>query len=73
MITAQRCVIRLDHSCQNRVNPGAFGDPAVRLNTVVRAAVTSEIGSVCRPHDDQEPEYGTMMTALGNKIQARLR
>jgi hypothetical protein len=41
------CVPVLQHSCQNSANPVFFGDPAVRLNTVINAAHSHSISSIC--------------------------
>lgn len=41
------CVPVLRHSCKNPDVPGLFGDPAVRLNTVVRAVAQHRIWSIC--------------------------
>lgn len=44
------CVPRLAHSCRNPDVP-AVADPAIRLNTVVRAAAHHLIGSICESND----------------------
>ena len=41
------CVPVLQHSCQNNAQPEFFGDPAVRLNTVINAAQNHKISSIC--------------------------
>ncbi len=41
------CVPVLQHSCQNTAQPVFFGDPAVRLNTVVNSAANHAISSIC--------------------------
>jgi hypothetical protein len=41
------CVPVLQHSCQNQVKPVFFGDPAVRLNSVVNAAPHGSLFSIC--------------------------
>ena len=59
------CVPVLQHSCQNPKNPVFDGDPAVRLNTVVRSARGgSFIGSIC---DD---DYSASLRTIAQKILA---
>jgi len=41
------CVPVLQHSCQNMVDGAFFGDPAVRLNTVVATVPNHSIASIC--------------------------
>ncbi len=41
------CVPVLQHSCQNPQQPVFFGDPAVRLNSVINAAANHKISSIC--------------------------
>jgi hypothetical protein len=41
------CVPVLQHSCQNPMDGAFFGDPSVRLNTVVQAAPNHAIASIC--------------------------
>jgi hypothetical protein len=72
VVDGKNCIVRVDHSCQNTVQPGFFGDPAVRLNTVVRAAPSSMVTSICGANLDAPPDYSTAMTALANMIKARL-
>jgi hypothetical protein len=41
------CVPVLQHSCVNPTKPSLFGDPAVRLNTVVRSVLQHQVQSIC--------------------------
>jgi hypothetical protein len=56
------CVPVLQHSCQNPQQPVFFGDPAVRLNTVVNAAAHHGISSIC------DSDYKNALTSLANLI-----
>jgi hypothetical protein len=44
---SESCVPVLAHSCRNPDQPEFYGDPAVRLNTVVRAASHHAVASIC--------------------------
>jgi hypothetical protein len=57
----------LDHSCVSPTNPQFFGDPALRLATVVNAAYTSAASSLC------ETDYTPAVEDLAQKIIARLK
>ena len=54
------CVPVLQHSCMNPLNNNLYGDPAIRLNTVVKAAVNHKIWSIC------DEDYRGAMRQLGN-------
>jgi hypothetical protein len=41
------CVPVLQHSCQDSQQPVFFGDPAVRLNTVINSAINHGTSSIC--------------------------
>src|SRR5579871_1450297 len=56
------CVPVLQHSCQNPQEPQFFGDPAVRLNTVVGAAVNHGVSSIC------DSDYTNALQNLANLI-----
>jgi hypothetical protein len=71
-VDGKNCLVRLQHSCQNTVQPGFFGDPAVRLNTVVRSVMAWQISSICGGNLTQTPDYSTAMTSISDLIKARL-
>lgn len=48
------CVPVLQHSCINPQQPEFFGDPAVRLNAVIRSAHFNSIASICGSDDDYQ-------------------
>ncbi len=60
------CVPVLQHSCQNPQQPGFFGDPPVRLNTVVNAAVNHGISSIC------DSDYTGALMNLANLIVSNI-
>ena len=60
------CVPVLQHSCQNPVQPEFFGDPAVRLNTVIRSAKKSAIGSIC------DSNYAVALDSAAKEIVSAL-
>ena len=41
------CLPVLQHSCQNAIDGAFFGDPSVRLNTVINAAQNHSLSSLC--------------------------
>jgi hypothetical protein len=57
----------LNHSCVSTSNAQYFGDPALRLRTVVDAAYTSAAWSIC------DADFGPTMDDLAQKIRARLK
>ena len=57
----------LNHSCVLATNPQFFGDPALRLRTVVDAAQTALPFSLC------EGDFSGEMDAVARAITARLR
>ena len=57
----------LDHSCVSTTNATFFGDPALRLTTVVQAAYTSSVNSLC------DTDYTPAVDDVAQKIIARLK
>jgi hypothetical protein len=72
-VDGKSCLVRVQHSCQNTLQPGFFGDPAVRLNTVVNAVTPSQVTSICGSNLDQMPDYSGWLKALGATIKSRLK
>jgi hypothetical protein len=66
------CVPRLQHSCQNATNPAFFGDPAVRLQTVVEKAAFHQVVSICGEDPNRSPDYTTAMRGMGSLMSARM-
>lgn len=62
------CVPVLQHSCRNQAHPEFFGDPAVRLNAVVRAAPRHMIASICGPDSRLAPDYSAALSSAGQVI-----
>jgi len=64
--TAPSCLV-LDPSCVAPTNPVFFGNPAVRLATVIQSAATSQSTSSC------DVDYTPALADLAQKIIARLK
>jgi len=62
------CAVRLQHSCQNRVAPAFFGDPPVRLNTVIRSIKSHSISNICGNDPDAAPQYDETLKSLATLI-----
>jgi hypothetical protein len=60
------CTPVLAHSCRNSDEPAFYGDPAVRLNTVVRAASHHAIASICAS------DYSSAMKQVTDLISVNL-
>src|SRR5262249_37226651 len=60
------CVPVLQHSCQNSSQPQFFGDPAVRLNAVVKSSPAGTTYSIC------DASFTTALQDVAAKILARL-
>ena len=60
------CVPVLQHSCQNPQQPEFFGDPAVRLNTVISAAAHHAISSIC------DNDYTGALASLGKLVGVQI-
>jgi hypothetical protein len=67
------CLIRVDHSCQNNVNQTFFGDPALRLNTVVNSVMFHQITSICGNDLNATPDWSNALHEIGAVIQQRLK
>jgi hypothetical protein len=73
------CIVRLTHSCQNSADPAFFGDPALRLNTVIRtvnpppAPEKPAIFSICGDDTTVEPDYTSTLTAVAQRIVSQLK
>ncbi len=61
-----QCAPVLQHACANPQAPGFFGDPAVRLNTVVRAAKQHAITSIC--DGDYTKVFGVLFDQLAVEL-----
>ncbi len=66
------CTVREQHTCQNHLSPQFFADPAVRLNTVVRAANYHQISSICGDNLDAAPDFSKAMSEAGRMVRERL-
>jgi hypothetical protein len=60
------CVPVLQHSCVLNENSAVFGDPAVRINTVIRAAKKNAISSIC------QSSYGDALGTAAREVVSSL-
>jgi hypothetical protein len=72
MVDGISCLVRVQHSCQNVADASFFGDPALRLNSVVQAAATHQVTSICGADLSSAPDYSAPMQNLADLIQQRL-
>jgi hypothetical protein len=72
-VDGKTCLVRLQHSCQNTVQPGFFGDPAVRLNSVINKAQFKNITSICGSDLTQTPDYSSALQAVGMLISSAIK
>jgi hypothetical protein len=63
------CVMRVQHSCQNKVQPAFFADPAVRLNAVINSAKHHQVTSICgQDPDHAAPDFKEALQSLAALI-----
>ena len=73
------CIIRLKHSCQNTADPRFFGDPALRINSVIRAVNPPQapaqpaIFSICGEDQTVAPDYTSTLQAVAQRIVSQLK
>lgn len=60
------CVPALAHSCQSPMSAQFFGDPAIRLNTVINAATHHSLASIC------DSDYSGALKNLGTQLASEL-
>ena len=60
------CVPVLKHSCIDAMNPLFFGDPSVRIDTVVRAAAHHGVSSIC------DSDYSGALAMISSVLVARI-
>jgi hypothetical protein len=66
------CDVHLQHSCQNMVQPGFFGDPPIRLNTVVNSGKYHQIANICGDDLTMTPDYTQALQNLGTLISSNI-
>jgi hypothetical protein len=66
------CIMRLAHSCQNEVQPAFFADPAVRLNSLIKAATFNKIASICGDDLNATPDYTNALKGLAQLISSQI-
>ncbi|MCA1663352.1 MAG: hypothetical protein LC659_03630, partial [Myxococcales bacterium] len=69
------CIEALQHSCENTVQPGFFGDPAVRLNAVISQAPNQnfQIASICGDDLNQTPNFTTALQKVAELISMHFK
>jgi len=67
------CVVRVQHSCQNAVQPAFFADPGVRLHSVIAAATNNVEASICGDDLTKAPDFSQVLQAVADKIGQSLR
>jgi hypothetical protein len=66
------CRVRLQHACQNKAVPAFFGDPPVRLESVIRAAAVHELVSICGVDENMTPDFTGVMQGVGTVMLSQL-
>jgi hypothetical protein len=68
------CVVRLAHSCQNNVDPAFFGDPPIRLNTVINSVPDTQrqVANICGDDLNKEPDYTQALQKLAGLISSSI-
>jgi hypothetical protein len=69
---SDNCLARLQHSCQNDFDTRFFGDPAVRLNTVVKSAYYHQLSSICGDNPAVAPDYSGTLAEAARMIRERV-
>jgi hypothetical protein len=70
---ASDCLVRVQHSCQNTVTKSFFGDPSVRLNTVVRSVTNHQLSSICGDDLTKAPDYSKVLNQLATTLATRIK
>jgi hypothetical protein len=68
---SQNCLERLKHSCQNHADPTFFGDPAVRLASVVEQATVHQLASICGDDPNSPPDFTGAMSGVGRLMASQ--
>jgi hypothetical protein len=68
VINPGSCDVHLQHSCQNMVSPGFFGDPPVRLESVVNAAKYHVTANICGDELTATPDYSGALGNMGTLV-----
>jgi hypothetical protein len=67
------CTVRIQHSCQNTLQPAFFADPGIRLNTVIRKPNVNTTASICGGDPNTPPDYTTLLSGVGQRIASSLQ
>jgi hypothetical protein len=70
---SMNCLERLRHSCQNQADPSFFGDPAVRLASVVGQASVHQLASICGDDPNAPPDFTSTMSGIGKLMASQAK
>ena len=68
-----QCAVTLQHSCQNQASPAFFGDPPVRLGTVIEAAHLNQSANICGTDPTKPPDYSQTLQKVASLISSSLK
>ena len=60
--------MRLQHSCQNTVEPAFFADPPIRLHAVLAASTGSVEASICGDDLTKAPDFSQVLKQVAARI-----
>ena len=66
------CIVHLQHSCQNQVAPVFFGDPAIRIQSVINAVPLHQTTSICGDDLTQPPDFTKALTGAAALISSAI-
>jgi hypothetical protein len=66
-VDGMNCLVKVQHACQNTVQPAFFADPAVRVHAVVDAAHGFE-ASICGDDLTSAPDFSGVLTEVAQRI-----
>jgi hypothetical protein len=67
------CVVRVQHVCQNAVQPAFFADPGVRLHSVITSAMNNVEASICGDDITRAPDFSGVLQKVADAIGRSLR
>jgi len=71
-VSQTNCIVHLQHSCQNQVAPAFFGDPAIRIESVINAVPLHQINSICGDDTNQAPNFSNALTGVAKLISSEI-
>ncbi len=67
------CFVALQHSCQNQVAPAFFGDPPLRIASVIAKAHLSQTANICGDDPAKSPDYSAALQKVADQIASTLQ